>query len=101
MEVTQETSPANNLAHGCKTVGTAAVSLCNRFKTNRGVLVRADDGNSAKVWIGGRAVTPNTDEGTGGLPLPAGQAIVIPIDDPSQLYVVSTSNGQHVAWMGV
>lgn len=100
MEITQETSPANDLKHGHIPVGTETVRLCHSFITRRGVLLRADSENTANVYVGNG---PNIDTGgeNGGMPLPPGTSLFIPIDDPSVLYVVSTDTDQDLAWMAV
>jgi hypothetical protein len=101
MEVVKETSPSKGLQFGHTTVGLTAVKLCESFRANRGVLIRCPGSsdptpNTVCVWVGGANVTTNT-----GMPLPPGQAIVIPIDDPSVLFLISTAADQDVAWMGV
>ncbi len=73
----------------------------------KGILIRApgaDDaagGNSGIVYIGGKKVTANWAEGTGGVPIPPGRSITLPACDPSTLYVITDSMvTQDVAWIG-
>jgi hypothetical protein len=103
----RETSPAKELKHGHVGVGVTAVPLTNlSFKLDRGLLVRAPGAadsipNTAAVWVGRQAVTADLAVGTGGMPLLPGQSLVLPVDDPSQIWVVSTVAAQDLAWMGV
>lgn len=101
MEVVKETSPSKGLQYGHTVVGVTPVQLCVSFRTTRGILLRCPGSsdptpNTVCVWVGDSRVTVGT-----GMPLPPGQAIIIPIDDPSQLYLISTAASQDVAWMGV
>ena len=103
----RETSPAGELKHGHTAVGTTAAQLTNlSFKLDRGLLVRApgpDDPvpNTAVVWVGRKGVTADSNTGLGGMPIPPGQSLVLPVDDPSLVWAVSTAAGQDLAWMGV
>jgi hypothetical protein len=103
----KETSPSSDLQHGHTVVGTTPVSL-TPVKLNfvRGIMVRSpgpDDltPNTDVIWIGRRNVTPDQDINTGGFPLLPGAAMEIPCEDPSQVFAVSGSEGQDLAWMGV
>ncbi len=101
MEIIKETTDVKLLKYGHTAVGLSPVQLCNSFTTRRGILLQADRGNSWAVYIGiGPFVQANNSE-AGGLPLQPGHSIVIPIDDPSALYVVSADTDQDVAWFGV
>jgi hypothetical protein len=103
----KETSPAKDLHHGHTVVGTVPVVLTNlNFVLVRGVLLRAPGAsdlvpNTDIVFVGRRNVTADYDPGTGGLPLVPGAVMELPVDDPSQVYVVSGSPNQDVAWMGI
>lgn len=115
MEVTSETTAANDFRNGVTIVGLTAVRLIGLdingqpmvFKLHRGILVRcpgstseSDAGksvNTAPVWIGGQeTVTPDN-----GLALIPGGSIVIPIDEPSRLWIISSTINQRVAWMSL
>lgn len=105
-EIGKETSPGFN--HGHKTVGTTAVKLTTlAFSCDRGVLLRCPGSsdpvpNTDPIWVGSSAtVTANINEGTGGIPIPPGEALVIPVDSPDKVWVISTAASQDVAWMGV
>ena len=104
---TKETSSTKELKHGHTVVGLVAVPLTGSAEIcDRGVLIRAPGvndpiPNTGLVWIGRRHVTADSDEGTGGVPLEPGANIVIPVEDPSTLYVISNVDNQDVAWMGI
>lgn len=105
MEVIKEVTTTRDLYHGHTVVTVEPTRLCERFPTRRGLLVRcpgsADPNpNTAPVWIGRSTVTADSSP-TGGMPILPGMALVIPVDDPSLLYVVSTDVNQDIAWMGV
>jgi hypothetical protein len=102
----KETSPSNRLAHGHTVVGTTPVPLTTlTFKFVRGVLLRAPGPNDPVpntdvIYVGRRSVTADS-AATGGMPLLPGHAIDLPVDDPTQVYVVSRSANQDLAWIGV
>jgi hypothetical protein len=87
------------------------VRVCPNLETNQGIIVRAPGaadvdadnesiGNTGLVYIGDSRVTAD-HENTGGFPLLPGTAVVVPINDPSELYVVATKPDQIVQWMGL
>lgn len=96
-------TPNSGPAHGHTVVGTTASKLTPiKFSaTYKGVLVVADSANIATVFIGREVVTADNDIDTGGIPLPAGASIFIPIEDPTLLFVVSGSAAQDVAWLAL
>ena len=53
------------------------------------------------MYVGCKCVTADSNAGTGGMPILPGSAIELPVEDPSQVYAVSLSPGQDLAWMGV
>jgi hypothetical protein len=103
-EIYKETS--RHLMHGHVTAGTTRIPLTEgSYPVNRGVLLRAPgtleaNANTAPVWVGGKRVTADASS-TGGMPIPPGQALFIPIEDTSLLYVISTAEGQDLAWMAM
>ena len=102
-----EVSPTTELIHGHTVVGVAAVPL-TRFSHNcvRGILVRAPGAgeptpNTEVVWVGRASVAASSDVDNGGIPITPGGSVVLPINDPSKVYVISLAGGQDIAWMGV
>lgn len=104
MEITKETS--RELLHGHTTAGAARCKLTvGDFPVYRGILLRtpgtADSSpNTAPVWIGGPSVTADSSS-SGGIPLPPGSMITIPVESTGLLYVISTAEGQDLAWMAI
>jgi hypothetical protein len=104
MEIEKETS--RELFFGHVPVGTTPRRLTTgQFKVARGVLLRAPgtrdpSANTAPIWVGGRGVTADSQD-TGGMPIPPGESVMVPIEDTSLLYVVSTDEGQDLAWMAI
>ncbi len=89
--------------HGSKgSIGATALALTAvSSRLNRGVSVKADAGNSGFVFVGGSAVTagisaPTTD----GYKLAGGEECFIEIDDPSRIFVIGSTTGQAVSWIG-
>ena len=107
VEIGNETTLLGEIKHGHTDVGTTVAALTNlSFSCQRGILVRApgpgeDDANSDIVYCGRAAVTANSNAKTGGFPIIPGGCLVLPVDDPSKVYVISPSSGQTLAWMGV
>lgn len=103
MDIGKET--VNEFKHGHKAVGTTAVPMTILgFTALKGILLRcpgsADpDPNTAPVWVGGAGVSADNSEATGGLPILPGSTLFIPLDNPTQLYFVSTAGGQDIAWI--
>ena len=122
---------AHSPIHGHQKVGPAAkkLTLLGQGKLTRGVCIRAPGpndadtgvngdpnsprgyrGNRGIVYVGGIQVTANNAEGTGGMPIAAGESITIPCIDPSTLYVIGTVDDtvdgspgydDDVAWIGI
>jgi hypothetical protein len=110
-EISKLTTTGKSLYHGVTQVGTTPIRLCPNLETHQGIVVRAPGqadvdaadqpiGNTGLVYLGDHRVTADHSN-TGGFPLLPGMAIVIPINDPSELYVVATKQNQIVQWMGL
>jgi hypothetical protein len=103
----KDTISGADLKHGHVVAGVAAVKLSQfAFTCLKGILIRAPGGddptpNTDPIWIGSAAVTADSNVGTGGLPLLPGESLVLPIDNPSEVWVISTAATQDLAWFGV
>jgi hypothetical protein len=103
----KETSPTSELQHGHVVVGPTAVQLTIlNSQLNRGVLLRAPGAgdlypNTDIIFIGRSTVTADANPATGGMPLLPGAVLELPVDDASQIYAVSLTPAQDLAWMGV
>lgn len=91
--------------HGWVDVGTSEVQVAPNVpaEVHKGILVRApgstdDVPNTAVVYVGHAGVTANDEVATGGWPLAPGNSVNIPISDPSELFVISGSVSQHLAY---
>jgi len=87
---------------GSKTgIGTSAVSITSQnLNASRGVQVLASTSNSVAVYIGPEGVTAGTSSAsTDGYPLAAGEAIVVPVIEPSKIYAVTASSTATISYM--
>jgi hypothetical protein len=89
--------------HGRKSaIGTTAVQLTTTsVHAPRGVQMKAAVSNSGTVYVGNSDVTAGAADATDGFPLGAGDALFVPIDDPSKIYLVGTAAGQVVYFVVV
>ena len=92
-----------NFATGRKSsIGTSAVQITTSQHVSRGVQIIADSTNSVKVYVGISTVTADSADGTDGFPLAAGESVVIPVIDPSTVYLIaSTGSTSKVFFMTV
>ncbi len=103
----KETSPVKDLQYGHATVGATPVPLTDlSYKFKRGIVLRTPGPadlvpNTDIVFIGKAGVTPGTNIKYDGIPMPPGSALELPVEDPSEVYASSQSEGQDLAWMGV
>ena len=97
---------ARDLFYGHRQVGVVAHQLSDdSIPCNKGVLLRTPGPvdpvpNTACVWVGGEGVTAS-NAANGGMPIPPGETLFVPIDDPARLWVISTDADQDVAWMAM
>lgn len=106
-EIYKET--ARRFVHRHVTVGTSVVKLNNNtdFTPWKGILLRAPGAfdpnpNIACIWIGGAAVTADSAQATGGMPIAPGESLHIPSDlIEGDIYLISTENDQDIAWLGI
>ncbi len=105
-EIYKET--ARRFIHRHMVVGTSSAKLNNNtdFIPWKGILLRAPGAfdpkpNIACVWVGGAAVTADSAQATGGMPIAPGESLHIPSDlIEGDIYLVSTDNDQDIAWIG-
>lgn len=105
MDIVQESVP--NLNYGHRPCGVVRQRLCDpNIPCLKGVLLRTPSvldpiPNTACIWVGDARVLASSETGCGGMPVPPGESLFIPIDNPNRLWVVSTVDGQDVAWMAI
>jgi hypothetical protein len=97
----QEVSRSEDVKYGRVTVGLTAVPLSIPITTDqtgrlcRGCLVKAASTNTQPIFVGGPTVSS-----IDGFPVEPGAALVLPIDRPDRIFVISTDDGQTSAWIG-
>lgn len=102
LQIGKETHKSDRLDHGHISVGVAAAQLLSRdFNFKSGVTLYASSGNSVNIWIGVRGVTADANANTGGFPLVPGSSITIPVTELVNIFAISTSASQDLAWIGV
>ena len=87
---------------GSKTsIGTTAVPITTReLNASRGVQIMASTTNSVTVYIGPKGVTAGTSSAdTDGYPLAAGEAVVVPVIEPSKIYAIPASSTDAISYM--
>ena len=73
-------------------IGTSAAQLTtSHVHAKRGVQIVADSGNSGSVYVGISTVTADSADATDGVPLAAGESDVVPVIDPTTIYVRAAS----------
>lgn len=60
------------------------------------VYIKANAGNSGDVYVGRQGVSASN-----GYPLDAGEKVIIPVDDPSKIWVIGSADNQGVKWVAV
>lgn len=93
----------NFFEHGSNSSVTSSASqlTTTSYRAKSGVLVTVDVDNTETVYVGKSDVTAGTADATDGLPLLLGggvSAVVVPILDPSEIYVIAPSGTQKVYW---
>ncbi len=100
---------AKKFIHRHEIVGTSSAKLNNNtgFTPVKGILLRAPGAfdpkpNTACIWVGGAAVTADSAQATGGMPIAPGESFHIPSDlIEGDIYLISSENDQDISWIGV
>ena len=106
MNIEKESVGDGELHNGHTVVGTVRTKLSSLgFTAVKGVLFRCPGSteptpNTNPVWVGGPGVTADSSA-TGGFPLLPGDACFMPIERLDLIYVVSSADGQDIAWLGL
>jgi hypothetical protein len=103
-----DTRQTKYIRYGHKVVGATAVQVSAiSVELEKGLLLRAPGAsdpapNTAPIWVGNNnKVTADSDIETGGMPLIPGANMTIPANLVKDLWVISTTPAQDLAWMGV
>ena len=67
------------------------------FSCNKGVTVTADMSNSGTIFVGNSTGVTSTS----GFPLEAGDAIFLPIDNPTKIYLIADASSQKALYVAV
>ena len=102
VHINTETIRSADSWHGHASVGVAAAVVSTRsLNFKYGVLLYADANNTTNIWIGRTGVTADANADTGGYPIIPGASVVLPFTEMQNLYGISTSAAQDLAWLGV
>jgi len=79
------------------TVGTSAIQVSSESIACKQVILKADNDNSGDIYVGKDSSVSSAN----GFRLMPGEAVTIPIDDLSKIWVIATTSGQklYVIWV--
>ena len=99
--ITSET--ISSFDHGRNSdVDTAAEQITTTSVTaNFGVLVKAANGNTGKIFVGNSDVTADSADATDGFELGAGESLLVKVDNANKVYVIASAVNQAVYWFVV
>jgi hypothetical protein len=82
--------------HGrLSSIGATALRLTTIEKrAAKGVEIKAAVTNTGTLYVGNSDVTADAADATSGFPLHAGDAIFLPVDDPTSVYLIGSTTGQ-------
>ena len=63
-----------------------------------GVILRADKANTGTLYIGNSDVTAGTTAGTDGIPLDAGESLLLRVNNANIPYAIATADNQIIYW---
>ena len=88
----------SGFTNGSATIGTSSAQMTSTsFTCNKGVTVTADMSNTGTLYVGNATgVTTST-----GFPLEAGDAMFLPIANPTLVYIISDTASQKVLYIAV
>jgi|LUMV01.1.fsa_nt_gb hypothetical protein len=70
-------------------------------KADKGVQVLASVDNSVSIYVGPSGVTANSSDTTDGYPLAAGESILVPVRNATEIFLIAGGSGtsQKVWWI--
>jgi len=91
------------MGHTVVGLAAAQITTCPRQLT-KGIWIKAPGtlhtaANSDSVYVGKSNVTADSDVETGGYELAPGEELFLEVDDPSEVWVVSTAGAQDIGWI--
>ena len=88
----------SSFTNGSATIGTSSSQMTtSSFSCNKGVTVTADMSNSGTIFVGNSTGVTSTS----GFPLEAGDAIFLPIDNPTKIYLIADASSQKALYVAV
>jgi len=97
MNIIQESVDKFIVGHDGADAAAQPIMVSGRVrKAYKGVRVRAATANTVVIYLGPHGVTTDS-----GYPLPAGEELLIPIEDPSKVYVVATLAADCKVWVNL
>jgi len=99
--ITSET--LSSFDHGRNSdVDTSAEQITTTSITaNYGVLVKAANGNTGKIYVGNSDVTADSADATDGFELGGGESLLVKVDNANKVYVIASTTNQAVYWFVV
>lgn len=88
-----------NIVDGTKSVGTAGtrVQISSAFTPCISIALTANSANSGIICVGGTAVVATSASRTG-VPLAAGDSLILEFDNLNKIYLDSTVSGEGVSY---
>ncbi len=98
IDIDTAVSVGSSFTNNVASVGTSAIQITTTsFTCSKGVTVTADMSNTGTIFVGNSSsVTTST-----GFSLEAGDALFLPIDNPTKVYVISDTASQKVLYVAV
>ena len=88
-----------SFAHGSKSsISTTAVQMITTStRAFKGVLVKASTSNTGTIYVGSSSgVTADGGDSSSGFPLAAGESLLVPTDDASDIWLIATAAGHKI-----
>jgi hypothetical protein len=101
VDIVSEVAETAYLRHGKIDVGLEAVPVADKAKIFKGLVLKASAANGSGIIYVGSYTVSSADCPQQGMPLSAGQAMEIPCDDGSQVWVVGDDTGLILYWMSL
>ena len=99
--ITSETVSSFDHGRNSDVDATAEQITTTSITANLGVLVKAANGNTGKIFVGNSDVTADTVDATDGFELGAGESLLVKVDNVNKVYVIASVANQVVYWFVV
>lgn len=97
-EIETANTVGSTFTNGSTTIGTSSAQMTSTsFTCNKGVTITADMSNQGTIYVGNATgVTSST-----GFPLEAGDAMFLPIANPTLVYIIADTASQKVLYIAI